>query len=158
MWLKYNAPIWLHFWTFWTRSARSSANSCFRSAIWSLCFSSTTVCSLFEDLGEKLGNMVIVFYIKHSVQRDQPQVQIGKTPQFTWTYLETYTQFDTWTELQGKKGSLDWESENWDWSRIFTWTSELTDLSRVDPCWHEYQIQLVLLLWHRKMEITMAMK
>ena len=51
--------------------------------------------------------MVIVFYIKHGVERDQPQVKIGKkTPQFTCTFLETYTQFNTWTELQGGKGSL----------------------------------------------------
>ena len=65
-------------------------------------------CALSLKIWEKqLGNMVIVFYIKHGVERDQPQVKIGKTPpQFTCTYLETYTQFDTWTELQGKKGSL----------------------------------------------------
>ena len=65
-------------------------------------------CTLSLKIWEKqLGNMVIVFYIKHGVQRDQPPVKIGKTPQqFTCAYLETYTQFDFWTELQRKKGSL----------------------------------------------------
>ena len=45
-------------------------------------------CALSLKIWEKqLGNMVIVFYIKHGVEREQPLVKIGKTPPQFYLYL-----------------------------------------------------------------------
>ena len=128
-------------------------------------------CTLSLKIWEKqLGNMVIVFYIKHGVQRDQPPVKIGKTPQqFTCAYMETYTQFDAWTELQREKalwpltGLREWELRL---EQNICLTLRINrSLSQADLCWHNYYIQSIL-VWHRsngnydvhevkKMEFTM---